>query len=146
MLCVIGPTAAAAAVVPQQAGQPPAEQKEAALNALLSGTVDEVRRRPWRLRVSRHAQAQAAAYEAELRQKGAHRWSSPGTDRAASVPGKAWKIPLQLRRLFAQLQLVDQRAVSTTDLTRAFGEGAAGSARRQASPLMVCRFPFARVV
>ena len=35
--------------------------------------------------------------------------------------GRAWKIPIFLRRLFAFLQRADQRSVATTELTRAFG-------------------------
>ncbi len=39
------------------------------------------------------------------------------------VKGRAWKVPIQLRRLFAYMQLADQRSVSTAPLTYAFGFG-----------------------
>ena len=35
--------------------------------------------------------------------------------------GKAWKVPLFLRQVFAQLQTMDQQTISTLRLTHAFG-------------------------
>eukprot|EP00467_Chlorarachnion_reptans_P025390 CAMPEP_0114531470 /NCGR_PEP_ID=MMETSP0109-20121206/26081_1 /TAXON_ID=29199 /ORGANISM="Chlorarachnion reptans, Strain CCCM449" /LENGTH=1498 /DNA_ID=CAMNT_0001714333 /DNA_START=115 /DNA_END=4611 /DNA_ORIENTATION=+ len=35
--------------------------------------------------------------------------------------GKAWKIPIALQRLFSELELLDQRSVSTKQLTDSFG-------------------------
>ena len=40
---------------------------------------------------------------------------------AAQPKGKAWKVPIELRRLFAYMQLADQSGTSTEALTKAFG-------------------------
>ncbi len=44
-----------------------------------------------------------------------------GAGGGVAKKGKAWKIPIALRQLFAELDLIDQKSVSTKNLTDSFG-------------------------